>query len=85
MTKPEADADDLLYLFYPDTDAARAAGYDHLAKVSTRLAAGGPAVSEEAAMGQFAAIGQGPVGSVRHGAIQPGSHQAARPVRQWRA
>jgi pimeloyl-ACP methyl ester carboxylesterase len=58
MTKPEADADDLLYLFYPATDSARAAGFDHLAKVSKRLAAGGPAVSEKAAMGQFAAIGQ---------------------------
>src|SRR6185312_8026274 len=58
MTKPEADADDLLHLFYPATDAARAAGFEHLAKVSTRLSAGGPAVSEKAAMAQLAAIGQ---------------------------
>jgi pimeloyl-ACP methyl ester carboxylesterase len=58
MAKPEADADDLLYLFYPDTDSARAAGFEHLAKVSKRLAAGGPAVSEKAAMAQLAAIGQ---------------------------
>jgi len=58
MTKAEADADDLLYLFYPATDSARAAGFDHLAKVSRRLAAGGPAVSQEAAMAQLAAIGQ---------------------------
>jgi pimeloyl-ACP methyl ester carboxylesterase len=58
MTKTEADADDLLYLFYPATDSARAAGFDHLAKVSKRLAAGGPPVSQEAAMAQLAAIGQ---------------------------
>jgi pimeloyl-ACP methyl ester carboxylesterase len=58
MTKTEADADDLLYLFYPATDSARAAGFDHLAKVSNRLAAGGPPVSQAAAMAQLAAIGQ---------------------------
>ena len=58
MTKTGADADDLLYLFYPATDSARAAGFDHLAKVSKRLAAGGPPVSQEAAMAQLAAIGQ---------------------------
>lgn len=58
MAKPEADADDLLYLFYPAADSARAAGYEHLAKVATRLSAGGPAVSEQAAMGQLTAIGQ---------------------------
>ena len=58
MTKPEADADDLLYLFYPATDTARAAGFEHLAKVSKRLADGGPAVSEQAAMRQLTAIGQ---------------------------
>src|SRR6202008_1296016 len=58
MTKTEADADALLYLFYPATDSARAAGFDHLAKVSKRLAAGGPPVSQAAAMAQLAAIGQ---------------------------
>ncbi len=58
MAKPEADENDLLYLFYPDTDSARAAGFEHLANVSKRLAAGGPAVSEKAAMGQLTALGQ---------------------------
>ena len=58
MTKPEADEDDLLHLFYPATDSARAAGLQHLAKVSTRLAAGGPAVSVQAATRQLTAIGQ---------------------------
>ena len=59
MAKPGGgDADDLLYLFYPDTDAARASGHEHLAKVSTRLAADGPVVSEAAAMGQFIAVGK---------------------------
>src|SRR5882757_11178226 len=58
MAKPEADENDLLYLFYPAADSARAAGFEHLAKVSTRLAAGGPTVSEQAAMGQLTAIGQ---------------------------
>ncbi|MEV4729768.1 alpha/beta hydrolase [Saccharopolyspora sp. NPDC049426] len=58
MAKPDADEDDLLYLFYPETDAARAAGAEHLAKVSKRLAAGGPAVSETAANRQLEAIGK---------------------------
>ena len=52
------DAEDMLYLFYPDNDAARASGHEHLAKVSTRLAADAPVVSEEAAMGQFIAAGK---------------------------
>ncbi|WP_371583243.1 alpha/beta fold hydrolase [Streptomyces sp. NBC_01314] len=56
MAKPDADADDMLYLFYPETAAARAAGVEHLTKVSTRLAAGGPAVSETAAVRQREAI-----------------------------
>lgn len=56
MAKPDSDAEDLLYLFYPETDAARAAGLEHLAKVSTRLGAGGPAVSEDAALGQLQAV-----------------------------
>jgi pimeloyl-ACP methyl ester carboxylesterase len=57
-SKPEPDGDDLLYLFYPQTDRGRAAGQTHLAHVSTRLAAGGPSVSPEATMGQLAAIGK---------------------------
>jgi pimeloyl-ACP methyl ester carboxylesterase len=57
MAKPDADAEDLLYLFYPETEQARAAGLEHLAKVATRLGrGGGPAVTEEAAQGQLAAV-----------------------------
>jgi pimeloyl-ACP methyl ester carboxylesterase len=56
MAKPEATADDLLFLFYPDTETARARGVDHLKNVATRLAAGGPQVSDDAAMGQLHAI-----------------------------
>ena len=58
MAKPDADENDLLYLFYPDTDTARAAGRQHLANVTPRLAQGGPPVSETAAMGQLEAIGK---------------------------
>jgi pimeloyl-ACP methyl ester carboxylesterase len=56
MAKPDADAEDLLYLFYPETERARASGVEHLSKVATRLAGGGPAVTEEAARGQLAAV-----------------------------
>lgn len=58
MAKPEADLEDTLYLFYPETEAARASGHEHFAHVATRLAAGGPAVSEAAAQGMLAAVGQ---------------------------
>jgi pimeloyl-ACP methyl ester carboxylesterase len=58
MAQPEATADDLLFLFYPDTEVARSRGVDHLKNVSTRLAAGGPQVSEDAALGQLQAIGK---------------------------
>jgi pimeloyl-ACP methyl ester carboxylesterase len=58
MANPDADADDLLYLFYPPTDAARASGAAHLSRVATRLIAGGPAVSDAAANGQLAAVGK---------------------------
>jgi len=56
MANPDPGPDDLLYLFYPETDAARAAGLQHLAKVSKRLEAGGPAVTDDAAGGQLAAV-----------------------------
>jgi len=78
MTKAQADADDLLYLFYPPTDSARAAGFDHLAKVSRRLAAGGPAVSQEAAMAQLAAIGQ--VSSVPFDRVRSNLEAIKQPV-----
>ncbi|WP_030669502.1 alpha/beta fold hydrolase [Streptomyces cellulosae] len=58
MTKPEVTGDDLVFLFFPDTDAGRGAGYAHLARVATRLATGRPDVSEAAVIGQIAAIGK---------------------------
>ncbi|MFF4014132.1 alpha/beta fold hydrolase [Streptomyces sp. NPDC001843] len=56
MTKPEVTGDDLVFLFFPETDTGRAAGHAHLARVATRLATGLPEVSEAAAMGQITAI-----------------------------
>ncbi|WP_042391625.1 alpha/beta fold hydrolase [Streptacidiphilus carbonis] len=56
MTKPEVTGDDLVFLFFPETETGRAAGYAHLTRVATRLATGVPEVSEVAAMGQIAAI-----------------------------
>ena len=79
MAKPDADENDLLYLFYPDTDAARASGFEHLANVSKRLAAGGPRCPRRRD-GPACSGWADPVGSVRHGAIEPGDHQAARPL-----
>jgi hypothetical protein len=58
MAKPDPDLEDMLYLFYPETDTARAAGKGHFEHVAPRLAAGGPAVSEAAAQGMLAAAGQ---------------------------
>ncbi|WP_405613152.1 alpha/beta fold hydrolase [Streptomyces sp. NBC_00076] len=58
MTKPEVSGDDLVFLFFPETETGRAAGYAHLARVATRLATGRPDVSEAAGMGQIAAIGK---------------------------
>ncbi|MEU9663807.1 alpha/beta fold hydrolase [Streptomyces chartreusis] len=58
MLKPDPDADDILYLFYPDTEMGRSQGLGHLARVSTRLAAGGPSASVEAVTGMLAAVGK---------------------------
>ncbi|MCC3331397.1 alpha/beta fold hydrolase [Nocardia abscessus] len=58
MTKPEVTGDDLVYLFFPETDTGRAAGHDYLARVATRLATGGPGVSEAAGKGHITAIGK---------------------------
>lgn len=55
MAKPDADLEDMLYLFYPETETARASGHEHFAHVSTRLAGGGPAVSEAAVQGMLTA------------------------------
>jgi pimeloyl-ACP methyl ester carboxylesterase len=58
MAKSQATEEDLLSLFFPETESGRAAGYDHLARVGTRLSAGGPIVSQEAAMALLSAIGK---------------------------
>ncbi|MFF7276475.1 alpha/beta hydrolase [Streptomyces griseorubiginosus] len=58
MTKPEVTGDDLVFLFFPETETGRAAGHAHLARVATRLATGIPGVSEAAALGQLTAIGK---------------------------
>ncbi|MEU1444017.1 alpha/beta fold hydrolase [Streptomyces mirabilis] len=56
MTKPGGgDTEDMLYLFYPETDAARASGLTHIDHLSTRLGAGGPGVSDATADGQVTA------------------------------
>ena len=56
MNKPEADLDDTLYLFYPETESARAKGLEHFGRVRATMPADAPAVSQEAAMGQLQAI-----------------------------
>ncbi|MFC8198168.1 alpha/beta fold hydrolase [Streptomyces sp. NPDC057298] len=56
MTKPEFIDDDLVFLFFPETDTGRTAGHAYLARAATRLAAGLPDVSQAAAMGQTAAL-----------------------------
>lgn len=58
LAQPEVTANDLVYLFFPDTDTGRAAGHAYLARVAARLATGRPEVSEAAATGQFTAIGK---------------------------
>ena len=56
MVKPEADSEDMLYLFYPETDAARARGVEHFSKIAAGMPENAPVVTQEAAMGQLAAI-----------------------------
>jgi pimeloyl-ACP methyl ester carboxylesterase len=56
MAKPDADLEDMLYLFYPETEDARAKGNEHFDKVAAAMPEGAPVVSEAAAMGQLQAI-----------------------------
>ena len=56
MNKPEADLEDMLYLFYPETESARAKGLEHFGKITSTMPTGAPAVSQDAAMGQLEAI-----------------------------
>ncbi|WP_086838148.1 alpha/beta fold hydrolase [Amycolatopsis kentuckyensis] len=58
LSRPEVGPDDLVSLFFPDTDTGRAAGHAHLSRVARRLATGRPEVSETAGANQFAAIGK---------------------------
>lgn len=56
MLKPKSDLEDVLYLFYPETDAARAKGVEHFSKIAAGMPENAPVVTQEAAMGQLAAI-----------------------------
>ena len=56
MLKPKSDLEDVLYLFYPETDAARAKGMEHFSKIEAGMPKNAPVVTQEAAMGQLAAI-----------------------------
>jgi pimeloyl-ACP methyl ester carboxylesterase len=66
MAKPETTADDVVTLFFPETDTARALGYDHIARVSTRLTAEAPVLTLEAILAGGAAIGKFAGGSLEH-------------------
>ncbi len=58
MAKPETTADDVVTLFFPETDSARALGYDHIGRVSKRLTGDVPGFTVAATMAGGAAIGQ---------------------------
>jgi pimeloyl-ACP methyl ester carboxylesterase len=59
MAKPGGGGDeDVLYLFFPETERGRAAGRAHLAKVARRLATGVRAISDAAGRGQLVAVGK---------------------------
>jgi pimeloyl-ACP methyl ester carboxylesterase len=56
VAKPDNDAEDFLYLFFPETPAGRAAGEASLTRLATRLNASQAALSPEALKGQLTAI-----------------------------
>lgn len=56
MLKPQSDLEDVLYLFYPETEAARGKGLQHFSTIATGMPRNAPVVTQEAAMGQLAAI-----------------------------
>ncbi len=56
MLKPGTDTEDALYLFYPETPAARAKGVAHFSKIAAGMPKNAPIVTQAAAMGQLAAI-----------------------------
>ncbi|WP_330323634.1 alpha/beta fold hydrolase [Streptomyces pseudovenezuelae] len=77
-TKPKADTDDMIYLLYPETEEATAAGRRHIAHVSTRFPNGRPYVSEEAAAGQLTALAKS--GSTPWEQVQAGLEAIPQPV-----
>lgn len=56
MVKPGTGPKDALYLFYPETPAAQAKGVEHFTKIAAGMPPNAPTVTQEAAMGQLAAI-----------------------------
>ncbi|KUO07294.1 alpha/beta fold hydrolase [Streptomyces sp. DSM 15324] len=56
MSKPDSTVDDVVALFFPETEAGRAHGYEHIGRVSTRLTPEVPGVSPEARAAGMAAI-----------------------------
>ncbi|MFF3208721.1 alpha/beta fold hydrolase [Streptomyces sp. NPDC002962] len=56
MAKSDASEDDLVYLFFPETEAGRTAGRKHLAHVAPRLANGIRNVSDETGNGMLSAV-----------------------------
>ncbi len=56
MLKPGTAIEDALYLFYPETKAAQAKGVEHFSKIAAGMPENAPVVTQEAAMGQLAAI-----------------------------
>ena len=56
MLKPGTAIEDALYLFYPETAAAQAKGVEHFSKIAAGMPENAPVVTQEAAMGQLAAI-----------------------------
>lgn len=59
MTRPENDADDFLFLFYPETETAVAAGRASLARIAAQPDLG-PKVTAAAFLGQVKAISAWP-------------------------
>lgn len=58
LTHAVNDDEDYLYLFFPETDAARAAGRASLRRLDTRLSRSGAAVQDETYRAQLTAIGR---------------------------
>ncbi|MGW0336469.1 alpha/beta fold hydrolase [Streptomyces sp. NPDC003011] len=77
MTKPEVTGDDEVFLFFPETDTGRAAGYEHLARVARRLATGLLEVSEAALVTAGHAVRSGRRGHAHAGGpgLPGGNHR----------